>query len=444
MFGLVDTLERTERKIDRWTPRRKNSNQIIKRKRPDPAVFNSVYLPHLDNMARTQIFFGGSASGKSVFLAQRAVWDVMGGGRNYLICRQVGRTIRRSVFAEIIKAINDWGVGALFDINKSELLITCKNGKQLLFAGLDDVEKLKSITPADGVVTDVWVEESTEASPDSIKQLYKRQRGGSPDVPKRLTLSFNPIMLSHHIYQTYFSPLAWADDQTEYNDGNLSILKTWYIHNRFLTADDVHDLENEKDEYYRDVYTFGRWGVLGDIIFKNWRIEDLSSMVSQFTSYRNGLDFGFSSDPAAVAVTHYDRPKKRIYIFNEFYETGLTNNVLADEVKELIGDQHITCDSAEPKSIAELKQYGVRAAAAEKGKDSVLHGIQWLQQQEIIIDSRCINARNEFQQYQWKKDKDGNNMRQPVEKKDHLIDALRYAYEKDMIVRGRPGTEKYS
>lgn len=404
--------------------------------RVSPAVFNQVYLPHLNNTARTQIFFGGSSSGKSVFLAQRAVWDVMGGERNYLICRQVGRTVRRSVFTEVVKVINAWGVMALFDINKSELTITCKNGKQILFAGLDDVEKLKSITPPEGEITDIWVEEATETFPDSIKQLYKRQRGGSPDTPKRLTLSFNPILQSSWIYQTHFAPLAWADDQTEHDDGRLSILKTWYVHNRFLTADDIYDLENEQDEYYRDVYTFGKWGVLGDVIFKNWRVEDLGSQANQFTNYRNGLDFGFSSDPAAVAATHYDKPRKRIYIFNEFHEAGLTNDVLAGEVRQMIGDQHITCDSAEPKSIAELKQYGVRAIAAGKGKDSILHGIQWLQQQEIVIDKQCINTRNEFQQYQWKKDKDGNNMRQPVEKNDHIIDALRYAYEKDMIWRG--------
>lgn len=410
-----------------------------------PAVFNKAYLSHLENVARTQIFFGGSSSGKSVFLAQRAVWDVMGGRRNYLICRQVGRTVRRSVFAEVVKVINAWQVNSLFDINKSELTITCKNGKQILFAGLDDVEKLKSITPADGAITDIWVEEATETSPDSIKQLIKRQRGGRDDVPKRLTLSFNPILQSHWIHQTYFSPLAWADDQTEHNDGRLSILKTWYIHNRFLTADDVHDLENEQDEYYRDVYTFGKWGVLGDVIFKNWRVEDLSGQANQFTNYRNGLDFGFSSDPAAVAATHYDKSRKRLYIFNEFYEAGLTNDVLAEEVKQIIGNQYITCDSAEPKSIAELRQYGVRAVAADKGKDSILHGIQWLQQQEIIIDKQCINTRNEFQMYQWKKDKDGNAMRQPIEKNDHLIDALRYAYEKDMLWREpRPRPQSHS
>lgn len=397
------------------------------------SAYNYAYVPLLRDVNRTQIVFGGSSSGKSVFLSQRTIRDVMKGGRNYLVCRQVGKTNRKSTFEEIKKVIKSWGVNQLFTIRESDMTITCHNDYQIFFGGLDDVEKLKSITPKKGVITDIWVEEATEASQDSIKQLYKRQRGGDEETPKRLTLSFNPILISHWIYQEYFAPIAWADDQTEHAADDLTILKTWYIHNRFLTADDVRDLENEKDEYYRAVYSFGNWGVLGDVIFKNWRVEDLSGMVNQFTNYRHGLDFGFSSDPAAMPVTHYDKNHKRIYIYNELYERGLTNDVLADEVLGLIGQEYVTCDSAEPKSIAELQQHGVRALAAGKGKDSVLHGIQWLQQQEIIIDSSCINTRNEFQQYQWKKDKDGNSLRQPTDKNNHLIDGLRYGYERDMI-----------
>ncbi len=156
-------------------------------------------------------------------------------------------------------------------------------------------------------------------------------------------------------------------------------------------------------------------------------------MKDQFTNYRHGGDFGFSSDPAAIVVTHYDKPRKTIYIYDELYERGLTNDLLADETKKMIGTDHIVWDSAEPKSIAELMKYGVTSRGADKGKDSVLHGIQWLQQQAIVIDKSCINARNEFMQYQWKEDKDGNAIRQPVDKNNHIIDALRYAYEKDAI-----------
>jgi len=395
-------------------------------------IFNEVYLPYLDNMTRTQIYYGGSSSGKSVFLAQRCVYDILKGGRNYLVCRAVGRTIRRSVFNEISKVITDWSLAHLFKINRSDGIIECtKNGYQILFTGLDDTEKVKSITPEKGVITDIWIEEATETDRKSVKELYKRQRGGSADTPKRFTLSFNPILQSHWIYAEHFSAVEWADDQTDYTSDTLTILKTWYIHNRFLTPDDVADLENEPDEYFRDVYTFGNWGVLGNVIFKNWTVTDLSAMRDQFTNYRHGGDFGFSNDPAAIAVTHYDRKKKTIYIYDELYERGLTNDLLADETKSLIDQDRIVWDSSEPKSIEELRRYGVNAAGADKGKDSVLHGIQWLQQQQIVIDTRCVNTRNELQQYKWKEDKDGNAIRQPIDKHNHIIDALRYAYEQD-------------
>ena len=395
----------------------------------DQSVFNAAYLPHLESMSRTQIFYGGSGSGKSVFIAQRAVYDLMRGGRNYLVCRQVAATLRGSVFTQICKVITSWGVGNLFKINKSDMLITCTNGYQIIFAGLDDAEKLKSLTPAKGSISDIWIEEATETDKDTVKQLYKRQRGGSSSTHKRVTMSFNPILQSHWIYEEFFKPAKWTDEQTEYITPELSILRTWYIHNRFLTADDIRDLTNETDKYYLNVYTFGLWGVLGNVIFTNWRTEDLSELSRQFVNRRNGLDFGFSSDPAAMVVTHYDSARKTIYIYNELYERGLTNDLLADDVKHLIGGDYVVCDSSEPKSIAELQKYGVHADAAKKGKDSVLYGIQWLQQQQIIVDPCCVNTINELRQYKWREDKAGNAIRQPIDKHNHAIDALRYAYE---------------
>jgi len=400
----------------------------------DPAVFNDAYIPCLNEMARIQIYYGGASSGKSVFLAQRDIRDIMKGGRNFLVCRQVARTLRGSVVQEITKVIRDWGLSDLFSINKTDGTVTCVNGYQIIFAGLDDVEKLKSLTPAKGVFTDVRIEEATEIERSSIiKQLLKRQRGGSEKTPKRLMLSFNPILQSHFIYADYFSMIGWTNDQKEYKSPDLYILKTTYRDNRFLTREDVRGLENEKDKYYFDVYSEGNWGILGYVIFTNWRVEDLSGMQAQFTNHRNGLDFGFSADPAALWVSHYDAKHKRIYIFDELYERGLTNDLLAVEVKNRIGSDYVVCDSAEPKSIAELQQYGVSALAAVKGKDSVLFGIQWLQQQEIIIDAKCVNAKNEISTFHWQEDANGNAIRKPVEKNDHLIAAGRYAHEGDMI-----------
>jgi phage terminase large subunit len=404
-------------------------------------VFNPVYLPHLHDTTETQIYYGGASSGKSYFLAERVVYDLMEGNRNYLICRKVGKYVMKSVWIEVENVITAWGVEELFEKNKTDRTITCvENGKQAIFTGLDEPQKLKSIRAKNGAITDIWLEEATEMEPNDVKELEKRQRGGD-DTPKRVTFSFNPILQSHWIAQRYFS--GWTDDQTELKANRLSILKTTYKDNRFLTQQDIDRLESEEDQYYRDVYTLGNWGVLGDVIFTNWITADLLDPASEYylpdaqrTHRKHGLDFGFSSDPAALPATHYDKKRKRIYIYGELYELGLTNDVLAVQVKQMIGGDRVTCDSSEPKSIQELRMHGVNAHGAKKGKDSVLHGIQWLQQQTIIVDKRCVKSKTELQQYQWKKDKDGNSIRQPVDKNNHIIDGLRYGYEDEMITIG--------
>lgn len=390
---------------------------------------NSIYVPHLlQNQHRYQIFFGGSSSGKSVFLATRAVLDCMQ-GRNILVLRNVARTIRNSCWNEIYKAISRMKLTAYFSISKSEMTITCiQNGAQILFAGLDDVEKVKSITPQNGVLTDIWIEEATETSYEDYKQLDKRLRGASKHT-KRLTLSFNPVYKTHWIYREFFG--IWDDSSVYVESDTVSILKTTYKDNRFLTDDDCAALENEKDPYFREVYTYGNWGVLGDVIFRNWTIEDLQPVSDDYPLRYYGLDFGFSSDPCAAVNVAIDKKHKRILIFDELYERGLTNSMLAERLSPFAGNNPITCDSAEPKSIHELRMYNIAARAARKGKDSVTHGIQWLQGYQIVVDKHCQNMRNELSLYQWRKDKDGNSLNIPEDKNNHLIDALRYAVESE-------------
>lgn len=413
----------------------------------DPEIFNDIYIPHLNNMSRVQIFFGGSSSGKSVFIVgQRTVIDLLNGGRNYLICRQVGKTIRHSVFNEVIRTIQNFGVAHLFNVNKSEFTITCINGYQAIFVGLDDVEKVKSVVPEKGVLTDIVVEEATEVDRKTIKALKKRQRGGSDNTPKRLALLFNPILQDHWIYEEYFKPINWETKQTSYSSPALSILKTWFEHNKFLTQADKDDLLNEEDKYFSDVYTWGNWGVLGNVIFTNYEVRDLSSLIPSFNNLRNGLDFGFAKDPAALSRSHWDKKHKTIYFFEELYETDLTNDLLATELLRIIGNEDIVCESSEPKSIRELKGYGVNARPAKKGPDSVIHGIQWLQGCKLVIHKECINMANEIRQAKWKEDAGGNIVHRngkpvPVDRNNHLIDGTRYAYEDDMIERTKKGRQ---
>lgn len=402
----------------------------------DADIFNDIYFDSLFDMTPTQIFFGGSSSGKSVFWAQRCVIDMMQGGRNYLICREYANTITISVRNEVIKAINSMGVQELFHIPKSEFTITCSNGYQIFFSGLDDVEKLKSITPTIGVITDILVEEATETSRDTVKLLEKRLRGGEEDTPKRLVLCFNPILQMHWIYKEWFATVGWEKDQKILRLPKLSITKTTYKDNKFLTQQDIERLEDENDSYYYNVYTLGNWGILGNVVFRNYETRDLSSMFDQFTVHRNGGDFGFGGNPSAISAAHYDKNHRTLYCWAELYETGLTNDVLAARTLDLIGKQHITWDSAEPKSIKELKLHGVNAHGALKGQDSVKHGLQWLQQQLIVFHTPLVWHQQEFSMLKWKEDRKTGEVLDETVGPDHLVDARRYGSEQDMIPRG--------
>ena len=387
-------------------------------------------MPYLNKPQFMQIFYGGSSSGKSFFICQKIILDNLD-GCNWLVCRNVARTIRKSVYNEICKAISRMGLREYFKVNASDMVITnLLNGKQILFAGLDDPEKVKSITPADGVLERVFVEEATEVKREAILQLKKRLRGRSPKS-KHILLAFNPILKTHFIYKDYFG--GWQDDENVYEDKDLLIVKTTYKDNIFLTDEDRRLLEDESDPYFYNVYTLGNWGVLGHVIFKNWRVEDLKEQIPSFDRIRQGCDFGFSDDPNALIKVHVDRARKKLYVFDEWYQAGMNDDELLRICRNFCGNQYLICDSAEPKTIDFLATNNIKAVGAVKGADSINRGIRWLQSYEIIIDVHCQNFKNEVEQYHWQEDKYGNAMAKPVDENNHLIDALRYALNDEIL-----------
>lgn len=400
---------------------------------------NPVYLKHLNKHHFVQIYYGGSSSGKSYFLAQKIVLDNIN-GVNWLCCRNVAKTIRNSTFNEITKAIYKMELARYYNINKSDMVITCKlNGKQILFAGLDDAEKIKSVTPANGVLERIFIEEATEIKYDAYKQLTKRLRGET-EHSKCVILAFNPILKTHWIYSEFFK--FWENSKNYYESNeygktdkakgySLSILKTTYKDNLFLTDDDRELLENESDPYYYQVYSLGNFGVLGHVIFKNWHVEDLSGIIPTFDRIYCGCDFGYSSDPNALIKIHLDKSRKKLYVFDEWYQAGMSDDELVRVCKDFFSKNIVTCDSAEPKTIDYLALHNINAVPAIKGADSINRGIRFLQGYEIIIDVRCQNFKNEIEQYHWQEDKYGNAMAKPVDENNHLLDALRYAIESE-------------
>jgi phage terminase large subunit len=220
-------------------------------------VFNPVYLPYLDNDDRYLIFYGGGSSGKSYFIAQRWIYKLIQPRRcNLLVTRQTGDTNRRSTFPLLKQVIKNWNLSEYFKINESDMRIKCLlTGNEVAFAGLDDVEKIKSITFENGELTHEWCEEATEMSEQSINQLKVRLRGGKSK--KQMVLSFNPINIQHWIKRHFI------------DSGLATVCFSTYKDNKFLTDDDRKALEDLKftDEYTYEVYCLGKWGILGKTVF---------------------------------------------------------------------------------------------------------------------------------------------------------------------------------
>lgn len=221
------------------------------------SVFNEVYLPYLDNTDRYLIFYGGGSSGKSYYIAQRYIYKLIHPTRcNLLVVRQTGDTNRRSTFPLLKQVISNWNLSKHFKINESDMRIKCLlTGNEVAFAGLDDVEKIKSITFENGELTDEWVEEATECQESDINQLKVRLRGGKSN--KQMVLSFNPINIQHWIKRHFI------------DSGLATVCFSTYKDNKFLTDADRRALEDLKltDEYTYNVYCLGQWGIIGKTVF---------------------------------------------------------------------------------------------------------------------------------------------------------------------------------
>lgn len=222
-------------------------------------VFNPKYLSYLEDKSRYLLFYGGGSSGKSYFICERYIKKMMSQKMNLLVVRQTGNTNRDSTFALFKQVIANWKVGDLFNV--TDLRIRCINGNEIIFRGLDDTEKLKSVTFENGELTDVWVEEATETQEADINQLKVRLRGGTSD--KQMVLSFNPINVTHWIKRHFI------------DSGLATVCHSTYKDNQFLTKEDIEALEDFKvtDPYYYDVYCLGKWGIVGKTYFNSENVS---------------------------------------------------------------------------------------------------------------------------------------------------------------------------
>ena len=382
---------------------------------------------------RYRVCKGSRASKKSKTTALwYAVWLNKKGyeNSNLVVFRKTYRTIKDSCFTDLKWALDRIGVANDWNITLSPLEMTRKStGQKILFRGLDDVLKITSITVEKGTLCWAWLEEAYEVmKEDDFNILDESIRGECPaPLFKQWTITFNPWNEHHWLKKRFFDAPP---------DPDILALTTNYMCNEWLDAADIKVFEDMKKRNPRRyaVAGLGGWGIVDGLVYENWKEESFNidevrsrpGIVSAF-----GLDFGYTNDPSTLFCGLLDLKEKRLFVFDEMYEKGLSNKRIADTVQKMgYGKERITADSAEPKSIDELKSLGLKVKAATKGKDSIQNGIQWIQDLEIIIHPRCVNFITEISNYTWDQDKFGTKLNVPIDDFNHLMDAMRYALEK--------------
>lgn len=385
---------------------------------------------------------GGRASAKSTHIAIWLVLALMKYPVTCLCIRKVGNTLTESVFEQLKEAIDILNVGHVWKIQKSPLqLIYIPRGNKFIFRGADDPAKIKSIKMSKFPIAFVWFEELAE---------FKTEDEVSTIVNSVLRAELPPG-LSYKVIYSYNPPKrkqSWVNKkfETQFIPDNTYIHHSTYLDNPHISKafiEEANEVKKKNEFKYR-------WEYLGEPIgsgvvpFSNLEFRTITDEeIASFDNIRQGNDFGYATDPMAFVRLHYDKKKRIIYFIDEIYGVKMSIRELAAKIKEKgYNDLPITCDSAEPRSIAELREHGIKALKAKKGPGSIEFGENWLDDLEaIVIDNkRTPNVAKEYENIDYQTDKDGNIRPKLEDKDNHSIDATRYALEMDMKTHGRERT----
>ncbi len=373
---------------------------------------HKVYHDAFVNQDRWLVLYGGANSGKSWVAGQKVLVRTMMDAKSRIVCtRKVARTIKNSTYLLLTDILDRWGIRHLFAPNKTEHeLIYKPNGNQILSMGLDDVEKMKSLQQP----TSFWHEEPTEMTSKDLTQLDLRMRGMA-DTYFQNILTFNPISRTHWLKKRFIdNPKA-----------NATTLKTTYLDNEHLGAQDVYQMEQLKrdDPEMYQIYGLGDWGELTGLIYKPFIVDHYPPIYEE-TVY--GIDFGFANPTTVIECNVWDR---EVYLKELFYESGYTSGQFVEwlATSGISKTACIYADSAQPDRIAEIRAAGYNVYPAAKGPGSVHAGIMFCRSIKLHTTPDNVNLNNEVATYKWRVDKDGNPIDEPVKKKDHALDAVRYA-----------------
>lgn len=349
---------------------------------------------------------------------------------NLLVVRRYYTTLKDSSYAELCWAIRRLGLEDWFECRLSPMEIVYKpTGQKIFFRGLDDSMKITSITVKNGCLCWLWLEEAFEIGDEREFDMLDESIRGEvpPGLFKQITITLNPWNEHHWIKRRFFdSP-----------DPEIMAKTTNYLCNEFLDAADLMVFERMKrgNPARYKVAGLGEWGVSDGLIYENWRqcSFDLAEIKNKGRAVF-GLDFGYTNDETAFFCGIADIGGKKLYVFDEIYEKGLSNERIYQKIAARgYTKERIRADCAEPKSIAQLRDLGLRnISAARKGRDSISNGIDFLQGFEILIAPQCRAFISEISGYCWQKDKTGRGINVPSDTRNHLMDAMRYAMEELM------------
>ena len=389
-----------------------------------PSVFCPIYYPYLlDYQYRYNVFYGGRASGKTKFIMQKLLIKGLKEKRTILLMRKQTTQLRDSVWKEILQVIDDFHLSQFFTVNKTEFRITCLiNGTEFKCLGLDEPEKIKGFAD----ISDVFLDEVTGFNQEDVELIDGTLRSPKFKLPLQMYFSFNPISKANFVYK-YFG------FDTGITPPNTFILKSTYLDNPFLGENVAERYEALKQRDYRrwQIEALGDFVSLDKLVFQNYKVEEFDHTKINGVLLC-GLDYGFVNDISAFVASLLDEANKKIYVFKIWGDTNKTNDELSNIIKSMgFGKSLIIADCAEQKSIEEMKRAGIlRIKPSVKGADSIIHGIQKLQQYDIIIHPSCEGIITEFENYSWQKDKQsGEYINKPIDSFNHYIDALRYSLQ---------------
>ena len=372
---------------------------------------------------------GGRGSTKSSFVSIEIILGIMRDeNANAVALRKVGKYLKDSVFNQLRWAIDMLGVSDYWRVKQSPPeLIYEKTGQKILFRGADNPKKIKSTKVDKGYVKFIWYEELDQfAGSEEVRSINQSlMRGGEDFV---VFYSYNPPK----------SRRSWVNRETEWTTADTLNHKSTYldvppewIGSRFIL--EAEQVRRAHPQIYENEYLGNVTGTGGEIFTNITARAITDEEIDGFDKIRCGVDFGYAADPFVFLQCAYH--KKRLWIFDEVYAAGVSNTRAAQMISERKkSNGFIVCDSAEPKSIRDLREYGLRVRGAKKGPDSIEYGIKFLQSlDEIVIDKkRCPNAEREFMGYELERDVNGDFKAEYPDKNNHTIDAARYALEEEI------------